>query len=415
MGLFSNYKLRKLNKALQSDPLRTVMATKVPLLFDAQSDPAVKAAVKKITDTMSSIPMNLYTHTKTGKKLAFSNPVFNLLNRPSLDETPTAFNMAMIRNLLISGNAYAYISRNTQGTPIMLTWLDPKKVRVNRLESGEKEYYYNSEVYSARDILHIPYPGDGYNGTLGFAPSKFATDIINLHIKLISFVSIYFENSLGNRAYIELAENYGGVKNLSETYAALAPILKKFVVEKDQAGAMMITPPGSKIGQINQPSNAEAELSSLITMCERMIYHCYGIPPECINSTMQKYASLEANQGNFLQSCIMPLGKHICECYEMALIPPGSGPLFIQYEYKNLLTTDTKSTISCLKEEMQSGMLSINEARKKLGEQDIGSAGDYYWIPGNLIPVTEDNIAAYFAKSKAALMEDHNQSGDDKE
>ena len=37
MGLFSNYKLRKFNKALQSDPLRTVMATKVPLLFDAQS------------------------------------------------------------------------------------------------------------------------------------------------------------------------------------------------------------------------------------------------------------------------------------------------------------------------------------------------------------------------------------------
>jgi len=58
----------------------------------------------------------------------------------------------------------------------------------------------------------------------------------------------------------------------------------------------------------------------------------------------------------------------------------------------------------------------MNEVRKKLGMEDMGPAGDYHFIPSNLMPLTQENIDAYMAKSKLALAqaEEHNQNGDDK-
>ena len=97
------------------------------------------------------------------------------------------------------------------------------------------------------------------------------------------------------------------------------------------------------------------------------------------------------------------------------LLPKGDTALFIAYEYKNLLTTNTEETINYLSKEIQSGLLSINEARSKLGMTDIGDAGDYYFLPAQLMPVTDETINAYMAKSKAIMDEsEHNPAGDDK-
>ena len=80
------------------------------------------------------------------------------------------------------------------------------------------------------------------------------------------------------------------------------------------------------------------------------------------------------------------------------------------------MKTDTKSTVEYLRTEVQSGLLSVNEARSKLGMTSIeDEVGDYYFIPANLMPLKKETIDAYMAKQKLALEETHATTiGDDK-
>ena len=395
-----------------------------PLIFKSELNPTVSACVNKICNTLSVLPLQLYAHTKTGKRLAISNPLFRVLEDPAYEETPTLFYNSLIRCILLKGNGYAYISRNKNGEIISLSIIDPNKVKVSRDENYRKLFNVNGKVYTEREVLHIPYNGPGYNGTIGVSPIETNKELIDLDNTLLAYIQTYFNNSVGQRYSVKLGDSYSNkTVDMDKTYAALIPVINKYVTGARNAGKIMLPPPDSELVKLDQTSNVQAELSSLLNMIERQIAAAFNIPYEIINSESSKYNSLEMKQNDFLSNCIQPLGQHICESFEK-LIPPDDTALFVAYEYKNLLTTDTKTTIDYLRAEVQSGLLTVNEARSKLGLQDIGSSGDYYFIPSNLVPLTDENIQAYMAKSKAALAEtpitesekteEHNPAGDDK-
>ena len=115
---------------------------------------------------------------------------------------------------------------------------------------------------------------------------------------------------------------------------------------------------------------------------------------------------------DFLSSCIKPLGDHICQSFEKLLTPAERLKYSIKFDYKNLLTTNTKDTVDYLAKEVNNGLLTLNEARKKLGMEDIGEVGDYHFVQSNLMPLTKDNVDAYMAQNKTAM--GHNPNGDDK-
>ena len=389
-----------------------------PLLFPAEKNPTVSACVDKISKTLSSLPLQLYQSTKNGMQLAKGNPLFFALEDPSVEETPTLFNRTWIRILLLRGNAYLYVHRNTAGDVIGFSIVDPDKIRLERGEDGKKRYFVGGQYHTDRDILHIPYPGAGYNGTLGKSPIELHRELVELDNTLLTYISNYFDNSVGQRLIINLGSSYPQRKgSLDQLYAEIVPVMNKFVLGAANAGKPMISLPDSTVGKVDQTSNVQAELKSLLFMVEKQIAQsCFGVPFEILDSEASKYDSLETKQNDFLASCIQPLGDHICESFEKLLTPRERLRYSVRYEYKNLLRTNTRDTVDYLTKEFQSGALTMNEVRKKLGMEDMGPAGDYHFIPSNLMPLTQENIDAYMAKSKLALAqaEEHNQNGDDK-
>lgn len=388
-----------------------------PILFPAEHNPTVAACVDKISKTLSSLPLLLYRDTKNGQALAKDHPLFRSLTDPSLEETPALFNRTWLRFLTLKGNAYLYIFRGSEDRIIGFSVVDPNKVQVSRDENNRKHYYIDGKYYTDKKILHIPYPGAGYNGTVGMSPIDVHRQLVELDNMLLQYVATYFENSAGSRVVINLGSTYPQRKaNLDQLYAEIVPVLNKFVLGTANAGKPMIGLPDSTIGKLDQTSNVQAELKSLLDMVEHQIaLSCFGVPYEVLDSAASKYDSLESKQNDFLSSCIKPLGDHICQSFEKLLTPGEKTRYFIKYEYKNLLTTSTKDTVDYLTKEFINGALTMNEVRKKLGMEDMGSAGDYHFIPANLMPLTQENIDAYMAKSKLALEQSHNPQGDDKE
>jgi len=415
MAIFDNFRRRQKREILPETGMEWV---RTPLLFPAEKNPTVSACVDKISKTLSLLPLYLYRNTKNGMQLAKDRPLFYALEDPAVEETPTLFYRSWIRFLCYDGNAYLFINRNGRGDVVGFTLINPKRIKVERGEDNRKRFYLDNQYYTQRDILHIPYPGPGYNGTVGKSPIELHRDLIELDNKLLTYIANYFDNSAGSRLVINLGSTYPQRKAaMDQLYAEIVPVMNKFVLGAANAGKPMISLPDSTIGKVDQTSNVQAELKSLLFMVEKQIAQsCFGVPYEILDSEASKYDSLETKMNDFLASCIQPLGDHICESFEKLLTPSEKLNYTIRYEYKNLLTTNTKDTVDYLTKEFQSGALTMNEVRKKLGMEDMGPAGDVHFIPANLMPLTMENIDAYMAKSKLALeqAEGHDPNGDDK-
>ena len=415
MAIFDTFR-RKKREILPSNGLEWM--GNIPILFPAEKNPTVSSCVDKISKTLSTLPLYLYKSTKNGMVLATSHPLFYALEDPAVEETPTLFNRTWIRFLCYKGNAFFFNNFNDRGDIVGFTIINPDRIKVERGTDNRKHFYMDNRWYTEREILHIPYPGSGYNGLVGKSPVEVHRDLIELDNTLLTYISCYFNNSVGNRITINLGSTYPQRKgSMDQLYAEIVPVMNKFILGAANAGKPMISLPDSNIGKVDQTSNVQAELKSLLAMVEHSIaLTCFGVPYEVLDSEASKYDSLESKQNDFLASCIQPLGDHICESFEKLLTPSEKLRYTVRYEYKTLLTTNTKDTVDYLTKEFQSGALTMNEVRKKLGMEDMGPAGDVHFIPSNLMPLTMENVDAYMAKSKLALeqAQAHNQNGDDK-
>ncbi len=397
----------------------TASGVHTPLLFKAEQNPTVSACIDKISKTLATLPIKVFEKTSDGNlRLASNSDLYLTLQDPSVEETPVLFYSTWIKYLYYKGNAFLFRNFSSSGRLVGYSIVNPNKVDVSRDENTlRKMYRIGGKYYTDREILHIPYPGPGYNGTIGLSPVNYYHDLIDLDNSLLSYVRNYFDNSVGSRIYLKLGSTYPARKaNMEQLYAEIIPVFNKFVLGAANAGKPMIGLPDSDIGKVDQPSNVQAQLKTVMDMVERQIAQTvFSMPYELINSEASKYDSLETKQNDFLASCIEPLGNHICQSFAKELTPAEQIRYQINYEYKNLLTTNTTQTVDYLTKEFLSGALTMNEMRKKLGMESMGDAGDYHFIPANLMPLTMENINAYMAKSKIAIEESqHSPAGDDK-
>ena len=406
MGLLSSIFKRAQQRSLFPDSSNQ---TAVPLYFNSENNPTVAACVNKISKTLAQLPLQLYEYTKNGMRLATGHSLYMSLINPAVEETPYLFYSMLYRLLYYRGNVFLF--KNWSGSRIVgFQLIHPDRVRVDRLNNVTKTYTIDGKTYTDREILHIPYPGVGYNGTVGTSPINVYRELIDLDNRLLAYTGNYFDNSVGSRVLINLGSSYPLRRNdMDKLYAEIVPVVNKFIQGPGNAGKPMIGLPDSTISKVDQTSNVQADLKSLISYVEHSIAQTvFGIPYEVLDSAASKYDSLESKQNDFLESCIKPLGDHIRQSFESCLPAGDRSRYVIRYEYKNLLTTNTLQTVDALAKEFQTGMLTMNEVRKKLGMDDIGSAGDVHFVPANLMPLTEENINAYMATNKVAMGKQNN-------
>ena len=110
----------------------------------------------------------------------------------------------MIRHML-AGNAYLFKNRNTAKDIISLSIIDRSKLVVSRDPmTHQKIFTIEGMAHNAYDVIHIPYPGIGYNGTLGQSPRSVASPLITLDNLLLEYIRRNFDNNIGHRILFEL-------------------------------------------------------------------------------------------------------------------------------------------------------------------------------------------------------------------
>jgi len=374
-------------------------------------NPTSEACIRKITSTLASLKIQLYSHRKGGgRAIVFSHPLAYALKNPDPSTTPIQFYAALIDDIL-RGNAYIRYTR--AGDVLLFEKLEAKSVNLT-IEQGRKVYIYGGNRFTDKEILHIPYPfsttkiSPSFAAQKGVSPYDYYSELIALDNAMAAYMKMYFGNSVGKRTVLELGDRWNE-KKIDEAYQLLAPAVQKYVYGAANQGKPIIPPPGTKLSTIDQTQNLYADIKSLKEHIERQIAQGWGVPYSLI-SEVNKYNSLEANQLQFLADTIEPLGTHIEQSFNR-LLSPDESALYCKYDYKAMLQSDIKTTVEYLSKEVSGGLLTINEARDRLDLEAV-EAGDYTFVPANLWPLTVENVKAFFAQSKLAQ---HINAGDDKQ
>jgi HK97 family phage portal protein len=360
-----------------------------------------------------------YFYNKNTKQALKEHFLYELVNFPNFDEAKFTFFYNSAKDYFGSGNIFWYKYENEEGNIVSLFRFNPNNVVVKRNLSNQKVYVYQGVEYDYRKILHIP-SRYGYNGLIGQSIFSICNKIFSNTAEIDDFVNNSFNNSIGNRLIIDITKEYPNA-----TEEQLLQLRNKFL--QNYSGIKNAGKPLIKSGKINYEKietdfkdNRANQLVENRNFQEQEIAKLFGIPLPLLKGTESN--NIESLYTIFIENAIRPLAT----CFEQAinkLIPFNERMnIYFEYSYNSLMKTSLQTRIETYTKQITNGILSPNEVRRKENLPEV-EAGDTLFVQANLMPLRQDVIDSYMAKSKMIENEnivspntqgDHSNLGDDK-
>ena len=184
----------------------------------------------------------------------------------------------------------------------------------------------------------------------------------------------------------------------------------------ENAGQLLLKKKGIEYSTVDigpSSDNQAAELSKVRGFQRQEVASLFGVPLEILNASG---GDLENLFVFFSEFGVRPVATQIQEALN-GLIRETHGRAYFEFDYNGIMKVSLKSRVEAYREQIASGLLSPNEARRK-ENLDAIEAGDTYFVPVNYMPLTEETVEAYMAKQKAEIaasgQSGHFPGGDDK-
>lgn len=350
---------------------------------------AVNACVRLRSETIASLPCQVYRRTDGGREVDRNHPLYYLLHdSPNEDMSAFEFWQACEQALCVDGNFYARIETNARNEVSALYPMDSECMDVCRdAQTGLLVYKYRAggavKTYLRDEILHVP--GQGYDGVKrlkGMSPVAFMRQSLELSADAESYGARFFRNNAAPAAYIAhpmklsaeakkgildyMMDKFGGVRN---------------------AGKLGILEEGMKIETV--PINhTDMQYLELRKFQVEDIARGYRVPLHMIGELSKSTNNNIEHQGlEWATNTIRPECTRIeRRCNLQLLGPREAGRFFIEFNLDALLRGDSAGRAAYYSALRNIGALNANEirARENLNAYE---GGEIYMVQGAMIPV----------------------------
>jgi HK97 family phage portal protein len=366
---------------------------------------AVFACVNVISNAVASLPIHV-KHKDEGTEQR-DHPVYRLLHdSPNEFMTAATFREALMVNLLLWGNAYAYIERDELGNATALYPLRSAVTLPVRFNGGLLQYrtivgtsirYLNPD-----QVFHVM--GLTLDGITGLSPIAQARQSVGLSLALEKFAARFFSNG----------GNMGGILSTppmkEEALTNFVASWKKNYTGPDNAFKVAFLPDGYKFTQTTtEPEKAQA-LEARINQV-REIARIFRVPPHKIGDLERAtFSNIEQQSIEFMQDTVQPWAvKWEQEANRKLFLEREKPSLEVRFNLDALLRADTAARYAAYNVGKQGGWLTTNEIRRREGLPPV-EGGDTLLQPLNMGPTnpTPGNGAAAEPQPTAAraLIED---------
>lgn len=320
---------------------------------------AIFSAVSLISDTISTLPIDCFIR-RDGARFPF-RPKPNWVNKPDVDTTAIAFWSANIVSLLLDGNVFVRVFRDSFGQIVNLVVLNPLKVDIRRNGIGRVMYHYEGEknLLSSDDIIHIPdvvRPGE----LRGVSRVEALKENFGLALALESYAARFFGQGATTQGVIEFPGNLTPEqsKNLAEGFDSRHKGFRK----AHKTGVLF---GGAKYVKTSVDNDAAQFIDSR-RMAVEDVARAFNVPTHLLGLPgTNTYSSVEQNNIAFVVHTLRPIVQKLESGYSVLLnTVPGGEAAFIKFNMDGLLRADVQSRMAAYSVGLQSGFLTINDVRR---------------------------------------------------
>lgn len=359
---------------------------------------AVYAAVRLLSDTISTLPADTYVR-RDGERLPFS-PKPAWVDRPDIGVTREEMVQQVMVSLLLDGNAFVRVYRSGTGAnvglPTALVVLDPTNVEIRRVkDSREIEYVFDRRIVIPQsDMVHIVEmrrPGS----LRGVSKIEQMKDTLGLASALTEFSARFFGQGSVTSGILETPSSLTREQamDLKDTFESSHRGLQR-------SNRVGILGGGAKFVKTGvDPEQAQMLESRQFAVEE--IARIFRIPQHMLqvaNPGAMSYASVEQNAIQFAQYTLAPYIAKLEAAFSVLL--PGEA--FMKFNLDGLLRGDLQTRYSAYSTALQSGFMSINDVRRFEDQRPV-EGGDAFRVPLANVNVEAANITEQEKRSKMAI------------
>lgn len=368
-----------------------VSGTGIPYdLSGADKIAAVYTSIKILSETLSRMPLNIYTDGGEGRTVEKSHYLYPLLHyTPNSWTSQQTFFSALEFWRNLKGNSFARIYRNSNGEVNSLVLIPPSKVLDYKITNGELYYTLQTdndeqEIINTSEILHFRTMTK--DGIWGVNPLEALRQNLGASYKgMLAIDSFYSNNAMSPKAIrstVSGANQKAMIEALSEFNTKYAGAAK--------AGTMVTLPPNSEI--IDLALNfADAEILATIKFSTQTIGALYGVPAWMLGILEQtKFASVETTMLDFKASTLSAIARMYRQELESKLLTTEErlNGVSIEFNFNALVETDSTTRINNLRTLQGMGIVTPNDVCKLEGFP-VYPEGNQHYMPGNYMTVSK--------------------------
>lgn len=344
---------------------------------------AVWACVKLLSETVASLPVNVYKKTPEGRELANDFWFAKLMAyKPNRYQNKLEFFETMMLNLALHGNAYAKITRVGNEIKSLMPLMSAQ-VLPSLLPDGSVVYEYtdgnNVDVLSSESVWHVKLYG---NGIVGKSPLAFGRNIIGIAQAAEKTVGKIYKNG-GKRS---------GVLSMDKL---LTPEQRTQVRENFAAlttGAddrLLVLEDGMKFEGISMsPQDIELLASRKFQLEE--ICRWFGVPSILVNDTSGSTAwgsGIEQLVSGFYKLNLRPYLERFEIAVNTGLFSREESAIYeFEFDFEGLLRSDFKTRLDAYRTAIAGTVMTPNEARTLEGLPRV-EGGDKLLSQVNMTPI----------------------------
>ena len=315
-----------------------------------------------------------------------SHPIITLINKPNSLTSGIEFFESLISYILIAGNSFCVITKNSQSKPIELHLLRPDRVSIitdekaypvayrHKIGSLQEDYMIDN-VTGKSDIIHFKnfHPLDDL---YGLSPVEAAAYSIDQHNMAASWNQSLLQNGARpSGALIYKAESGNYPYLIEQQYESLREQIEENFSGHKNAGRPLILEGGLEWKEMSL-SNKEMEFLEAKNSAAREIALAFGVPPQLLGIPGDNtYSNLQEARVALWEVTMLPLLDNITNQLNSFLAPYYNDNIRIIYNKDNI------SALSARRESLwqrieSCSFLTKNEKREIFGYSPLN--GDNY-------------------------------------
>lgn len=341
--------------------------------------------VRKISETVASLPLIVYEEVLQGKRKAINHYLYPILHtRANPEMTSMQFRESSMLHVLCWGNSYSYIQQNLMGQTIGLWPLDPSRMKVKRQEPNGLLVYEYTMTDSGQivnfppwEILHIA--GPGFNGLMGYSLVSLAREGISTGLAYEEYSGRFFSNNATPAGFLEVP----GIVDAEERKKIKRDWYEQYGgVSKSQL--IGIIGQGMKFNPLSVNARDSQFLESKRFQVEETC-RWLNVPPHWIYDLERSTNNnIEQQSLEVVIYTIRPWCVRIEQAIKLKLIIESN--ISVEHRLEGLLRGDQAARTAYYIAGRQWGWLSRNDIRE-LENMEVIKNGDDYLTPMNMTEI----------------------------